>query len=347
MDNSLIDPPPPGVRPHWLVRALRRLGRIVLWIFILLTALWCVLALHFSNLPAVLRPWAIVVFFAASVLMLVLIKPWRRAVLGFLALAAVVFIYWVFIPPSNNRVWRPDVSVLSSVDVKSNLVTIHNVRHSEYRTADDFTLRYDDRTYDLDQLESVDFIISFWGQIPFGHTMVSFGFADGRYVCFSIETRPELHEEYSVIGGAFKKFELVYVVADERDVIRVRTNFRDEAVYLYRIVTTPEAKRRFFLRYCSRVNDLHAKPEWYWLLTRNCTTDIPRRDGRDYSWFPESWKIIVNGFVDQFLYNEGSLDRRVPLAELRKLGHVNTRAQNAGDDPEFSHRIRDGIPELK
>jgi hypothetical protein len=177
--------------------------------------------------------------------------------------------------------------------------------------------------------------------------MVSFGFEDGEYVCFSIETRPEENEGYSPVGGAFRQFELVYVVADERDVIRLRTNFRDESVYLYHLITTPQAKRRLFLRYCARLNDLYANPEWYCTLTRNCTTDIPRRDGSEYGWFPESWKIIINGFVDRYLYGQGSLDRRMSLPELRKVGHINTRGQNADQDPEFSKRIREGIPEVR
>jgi hypothetical protein len=183
--------------------------------------------------------------------------------------------------------------------------------------------------------------------MPFCHTMMSFDFGGGDVLCVSIETRPEEHEAYSVLASCFKQYELIYVAGDERDLVRSRTNLRDEALYLYHIDTTPEAMRRVFLRYCKRMNDLKAHPEWYYILTRNCTTDIPRRDGESRWTLPESWTVLLNGFVDRYLYTEGSLDRRLPLVELRKIGHIDTRAQNSDKDPEFSHLIRMGIPELQ
>lgn len=310
-------------------------------------ALWCGLALYYLDIPVATRNWIVSVFILFSIILLFFVRPRRRGIFIFLVLAAGIVAYWLSIPPSNDRPWRADVSVLSRAEVKGNKITIYNVRNSDYKTATNFTLLHDDRTYDLDKLRSIDFIMSFWAQIPFCHTMVSFGFDDGQYVCFSIETRPEEREGYSPLAGAFKNFELIYVVGDERDLIRLRTNFRDETVYLFHIVTTPDAKRRMFLRYCERVNDLYAKPEWYCTFTRNCTTDIPRRDGRVYSRFPESWKIVINGFVDRFLYEQGSLDQRMPLNELRTVGHINTRAQNADNDPDFSKKIRKGIPDLE
>jgi hypothetical protein len=235
---------------------------------------------------------------------------------------------------------------LPHVDVEGNRITIHNIRNFDYRTTKDFDVRYYDKTYDLDKLNSVDFFMSFWAPMPFCHTMVSFGFEGGEYLCVSIETRPTENQGYSPLAACFKQFELVYVATDERDAIRLRTNIRDESVYLYHIQTTPDAMRRLFLRYCDRMNDLRARPEWYCTLTRNCTTDIPRRDGRTFGLFPESWKIIHNGFVNEFLYRRGSLDQSVPLVELKKLGHINTRGQMAGDDPDFSHRIRESIPDI-
>jgi hypothetical protein len=344
---------PPGELPetkpvylHWLVRLLRACGLAAHWFLILIAALWSVLALYYSNLPKALRPLSAAAFVIASVAVLFFVKSRLYGRLAFLGLFVAVIVYWLLIPPSNDRAWRKDVAVLPHADVKGNLVTIHNIRNFDYRTTSDFDVRYYDKTYDLDKLRNVDFFMSFWAPIPFCHTMVSFGFEGGDYLCVSIETRPKENQGYSPLAACFKQFELIYVVADERDVVRLRTNFRDEAVYLYHIQTTPQAMRRFFLRYCDRVNDLWARPEWYCTLTRNCTTDIPRRDGRTYGLFPESWKIIINGFVDQFFYQTGSLDQSVPLTELRKLGHINTRGQNAGDDPKFSQRIRESIPDV-
>jgi hypothetical protein len=334
------------VRFHWLLTLLRGCLRAALWFLIFLAGLWSALALYYSNLPGALRPVAAAVFVVASVFALFFLKPRRKGWLAFSVLFVVVVLYWLLIPPSNDRRWRKDVAVLAHADIKGNLVTIHNIRNFDYRTTTNFDVRYYDKTYDLDKLRSADFLMSFWAPIPFCHTMVSFGFEGGDYLCVSIETRPEEHEAFSPLAACFKQFELIYVAGDERDLIRLRTNIRDETVYLYHLQTTPDGLRRFFLRYCARMNELWARPEWYCTLTRNCTTDIPRRDGRPYGLFPESWKIIINGFVDRFLHRTGSLDQRLPLDELRRLGHINTRGQMAGDTPDFSQRIREGIPEL-
>lgn len=254
-----------------------RLDRAVVFHFF--AALWCALALYYSNLPASLRPWVAALFIAASIAALFFVKPRRRGIGAFLALFTVVLVYWLMIPPSNDRQWRKDVSVLPWAEVEGNKATIHNIRNSEYRTATDFDLNHYDRTYDVGQLRSIDFFMSFWAPIPFCHTMLTFGFENGDFLCVSIETRPEEHEAFDPIAACFKQFELVYIAGDERDLVRLRTNFRDEAVYLYRINTTREAMRTIFLRYCTRMNELKARPEWYCTFTRNCTTDIPRKDG--------------------------------------------------------------------
>lgn len=334
-------------KPAWWAKPIRWMGWIALWCLISFSVLWSALALYYSNLPVWLRPWTAGLFVAAAAAALFWLKPRRRAIGMFFALVAIVLVYWSLIPPSNNRPWRREVSVLPWAEVKGRQVTVHNIRNSEYRTATDFDLRHYDRTFDLDRLQNMDFFMSFWGPIPFCHTMLSFEFEDGEFLCVSIETRPEEREGYSVTASCFKQFELVYMAGDERDLVRMRTNLRDEAVYLYHIDTTPEAMRRMFLRYCARMNDLRAHPEWYFIITRNCTTDIPRRHGENRWLLPESWKVVINGFVDEFLYDEGSLDQSMPLVELRKAGHVNTRAQLADKDPDFSLRIREGIPKLR
>jgi hypothetical protein len=337
---------PETTRPgrHWLVKLLRWTGRLVLTVFVFFVGLWGALALYYSNLPRALRPWAACLFVVAVLAVLFLIKSRPRAWLAFTALVVAVIVYWILIPPSNDRHWRADVAVLSEATVQGNLVTIHNIRGFDYTSTTNFETNYYEHTYDLDKLRSVDFFMSFWAQIPFCHTMVSFGFEGGDYFCVSIETRPEEGEGYSPLAACFKQYELIYVAGDERDLIRLRTNFRDESVYLYRIQTTPEGMRRFLLRYCDRINDLAAHPEWYYTVTRNCTTDIPRRNGNAYGLFPESWKIIINGFVNEFLFREGSLDQSHSIVELKRLGHINTRGQLADKDPEFSARIREGVP---
>src|SRR5579862_2914688 len=209
------------VRFGWLATLLRRIGAVALWCLIFIIGLWSVLALYYSNLPGALRPLAAVVFVAASVAVLFFLKRVYRR-LAFFGLFAIVLVYWLLIPPSNNRAWRKDVAVLPHAEINGNRVTIHNVRNFDYLTTADFDVRYYDKTYDLGKLRTVDFFMSFWAPMPFCHTMVSFGFEGGDYLSVSIETRPKENQGYSPLAACFKQFELIYVAADERDVIRLR-----------------------------------------------------------------------------------------------------------------------------
>ena len=166
--------------------------------------------------------------------------------------------------PSNNRDWQPDVAVLPYADITGNQVTIHNIRNCDYRTETDFDVHHYDRTFDLDALRTVDLYLVTWGSPHIAHTMVSFGFTNGDYVCFSIETRKEKGEDYSAVKGLFRQFELTYIVADERDLVRLRTNYRQgEEACLYRLQVTPEQGRKLFLDYLRRANELHEHAEWY------------------------------------------------------------------------------------
>ena len=54
-----------------------------------------------------------------------------------------------------------------------------------------------------------------------GWSRMSFGFAGGDHIAVSVETRPEKGEAYSAIGGFFKQFEVIYILAEERDVLQL------------------------------------------------------------------------------------------------------------------------------
>ena len=306
---------------------------------------WSVLAIYYSNLPAKLKPLAAVLFGLGAVSALVFIRPVRRGVMVVIGGFALVVILWLAIPPSNSRDWQPDVRVLPYATLEGSKVTIHNIRNCDYRTETDYDVHLDDRTYDLDRLRTVDFFIVYWGSPLICHTMLSFGFEGDQYVCISIETRKEVGEDYSAIKGFFRQFELTYVVADERDVVRLRTNYRrGEEVYLYRLKARPELVREVFLDYLKSINSLKDRPEWYNALTSNCTSNI-RGHTKPYAqrsrW---SWKLIVNGFIDEMVYNNGAMDRSLPFAELKARSHINARAREADKDPDFSVRIREGLP---
>jgi hypothetical protein len=201
-----------------------------------------------------------------------------------------------------------------------------------------------DRTYDLSRLGTVDLFLVYWGPPLIAHTMLSFGFGEGGYVCISIEIRKEKGETYSALKGLFKQYELTYVVADELDVVRLRTNYRGETVYLYRLKARPELIREVFLDYLARITSLKQEAEWYNALTSNCTTNIRghmRPYVGDVKWH---WRILLNGYIDQLAYDRGALDRNLPFAELKPRSLINARAQAADRAVDFSRCIREGLP---
>ncbi|MDX2480817.1 MAG: DUF4105 domain-containing protein [Desulfuromusa sp.] len=221
------------------------MGRIVrifsvglAFLCLVITACVGTLAIYFSNLPASLRLVAGGCFALVAMILIFsgLRKRKRLAWASFLALFVVVIAaWWLLIPASNNRNWQPDVAILPWAEVRDNLVTVHNIRNVDYHTETDYSVRHYDRTFDLTKLKSVDLFLVYWGSPSIAHTMMSFGFEDESHLCFSIETRKEVGEEYSAVKGFFKQFELTYVVADERDIVRLRTNYRkNEDVYLSR-----------------------------------------------------------------------------------------------------------------
>ena len=319
--------------------------RILVGLALACMAGWSMLAIYYSNLPATARSVVAVLFGLAAVSALMFIRPLRRGVLAIVGGFVLVVVLWLAIPPSNSRDWQPDVRVLPYATLEGSKVTIHNIRNCDYRTETDYDVHLDDRTYDLDKLRTADLFIVYWGSPLICHTMLSFGFEGDRYVCISIETRKEVGEDYSAIKGFFRQFELTYVVADERDLVRLRTDYRrGEEVYLYRLKARPELVREVFLDYLKSVNSLKDRPEWYNALTSNCTSNI-RGHTKPYAqksrW---SWKLVVNGFIDEMIYDNAAMDRSLPFAELKARSHINARAREADKDPAFSIRIREGLP---
>jgi hypothetical protein len=249
------------------------------------------------------------------------------------------------IAASNDRDWQPDVAMTPYATINGEMVTIHNVRNFDYRTETDFTPRWETRTYDLRKLDSGDIIAVYWAGKAIAHVMVSFGFGGKDYLAVSIETRKEKNESYSTLAGFFRQYELYYVVADERDVIRVRSTYRQpqEDVYVYRTNAPVKNIRRIFLDYVRSMNDLREHPSYYNTLTTNCTTSILMHTRMNPESPPMSWKVLLSGYVPDYLYDLGKIDTARPFPELEKLAHVNARAHAADRDPAFSQRIREGL----
>jgi hypothetical protein len=308
---------------------------------------WGAGAIYYSPLPGGgLRAVLAGVFFLATILSFLLLRNRRRTLVGFFIAFAVLVALYFQTPASNDRDWQPEVAVTPWAEIKGDIVTIHGVRNFDYRTETDFTPRWETRTYDLSKLDSADLVAVYWAGKAIAHIMLSFGFEGKDYVTISIETRKEKGESYSTIAGFFRQYELVYVVADERDVIGVRTTYRNpqEDVYIYRVGGPLKNARRVFLDYVKTINDLRKRPRFYNTLTTNCTTNILFHSRVNPESPPLSWKILLSGYVPDYLYELGRIDTTKPFAELEKLSRVNERAHAAGKDPAFSQRIREGLP---
>ncbi len=258
----------------------------------------------------------------------------------------VVLVVWSNATPSNSRDWQPEVAVLPYADITGDLVTVHNIRNFDYRTETDFTPAYYDKTFDLRRLDRVDLIAVYWIGPAIAHLFLSFGFGDD-HLAISIEARKDRVREYATLPGFFRQYELVYVVADERDVIRVRTNYRKsppEDVYLFRVIGPIENGRRVFLDYMRDINRLREHPRFYNTLTTNCTTMILAHAAVNPGHLPLSWKVLLSGYAAEYAYDQGRLDRSLSFEELRRRSHVNAAAQAADKAPDFSRRIRAGLP---
>ena len=267
----------------------------------------------------------------------------KTAILAVAALAAAALaVYLIATRPRNDRNWNPDQVVLPRAEFHGSRVTVRNVRDIRYRTVDDFDVRHEDRTYDLDSLRTVWFLVEPFTTPGIAHTLVSFGFAGGEYVAVSVEIRKERGEHFHPLKGMLDRYELMYVVADERDVIALRTNYRKDEVYLYPVRTTPEKMRAMFVGMLRRANALAERPEFYNTLTSTCTTNIVRHVNevapRKVS--PWSARVLLPAYSDRLAYDLGLLDTTLPFEEARQAFRVDERARAYGDGAEFSRVIR-------
>ena len=330
--------------PHALWRRVAgvvRRGFAVL--LVLLLTGWAVAALYFDLLPessSSLRNVAAPGYGIAVIGTLLAFRGRGKGIAICVAGFVLVLAWWLTLKPSNDRTWQPDVAQTAWVEIDGDHVTIHNVRNCDYRTEGDYTPHWETRSFDLSQIRGMDIFFTYWGSPWIAHPIVSFQFGDHDYIAMSIETRKEVGEEYSAVRGFFRYYELIYTVSDERDVVRLRTNYRKgEQTYVFHTRATAEHARVTFLNYLKKINRIRNRPEWYNALTNNCTTNIAALAGEP-QW---DWRVLLNGRADQMLYERGDLATgNLPFAQLKEQAHINAAARAAGDAPDFSRRIREG-----
>lgn len=322
--------------------------RVIFALAIFCLGAWASLALYFGPLASTVG--ALVV--AGSTLLATASAARRRGSWLSILLFGLIFagftVVWSGVTPSNARNWQSDVDVLPYATFEGDQVTLHNVRNFQYWTELDYTANYYTKTYDLNQLDEVDVIAVYWMGDAIAHIMLSFGFAGKDYVTISIETRKEVGESYDTIKGFFRQYELIYIVGDERDLIRLRTNFRKnppEDAYLYRTAIPNANAKRLFLDYLREINELKEHPAFYNTATTNCTTNIYRHTLVNPGEHPFSWKLLLSGYAPDYVYERGGLGTALPFAELKHRSYINPAAQAADKAEDFSQRIRASLPD--
>jgi len=318
------------------------LGFVILFV-LALVVIWAALALYLDFPVHELHLFLAIAFLCLVAGILIKVRPRGLATGLCFGLFAIVLGWWLTLAPSNDRPWLRDVARTPWAEIEGDKVVIHNVRNFDYATETDYRVNWETRTVYLSQIRAMDLYMNYWGSPAIAHTIMSFEFADGPPLAFSIETRKQTGQSYSAFLGFFRQYALIYVIADERDVIRLRTNYRHgEDLYLYRTRSSPARARAIFLSYLETANDLRVHPQWYNALTSNCTTDIRPHlmvndDNVNLRW---NWRILLNGYADQLSYDRGRLAGDLPFDELKRRAHINAAARAADQSPDFSRLIR-------
>jgi hypothetical protein len=286
--------------------------------------------------------WILVLLWIAAVVATYVIwLPWWQPFLLLLTLFLLFLSWWLLQKPSNDRHWEPTAAVLPRVDIRDDIVSIDNVRNADYHASGDSTPPYDRRIFHLSRLRGVDAFVCFWGSPWMSHPIFVFDFGSDGRVCFSIEVRYRLGQKYNLLRSLYRQQELIYHVCDERDVLLRRTKSSPEQdVYLYRINATESEMHRFFMEYVEQVNILTEHPRWYNGLTTNCTTSIYAQREDQMAW---DWRVLLNGTLDQLLYDRKRLDQSMPFETLKRQSRV-TEIANRAPLESFGDFIRSELP---
>ena len=319
---------------------VRWAGTVAAGFVMLFAGLWGALAIWFRLAPApplreILAGGLLLLGLAAIVY---LVRGHWRVVALYGVCFAAVFGRWATLQPSNDRAWADDVARTATGTVEGDRLVMRNVRNFVWRSDSDYEPRWEARTYDLSGLTGLDLFVCYWAGESIAHAIVSFGFADGEHLAFSIEIRKEKTESYSALAGFFRAYELSFIAADERDVVGVRTNVRGEDVRIYHLRMAPAQARALLLEYVAEANDLARTPKFYNSLTSNCTTEIFRMARALHPGLQLDYRLLLSGYLPDYLYDLGGLDGSIPFEVLRDRSHIGGKANST--DLDFSQKIR-------
>lgn len=331
----------PALLREWGEAGLRFLGALAL----VGIAAWAELAVWFQ---APLHGWVriAVATICAAVFLATAFSVLTGRGLQWTAPAALLFgamllIWWTGIRPAQDRDWRPDVARRSLITIRGNDVEVRNVRTFEWTGAETAVEGWEDRLYSLSDLRTLDLFTSTWGNEHIAHMLLSFSFANGPPLVLSVEIRRERDEDYSPLAGFFKRYEMALIAADERDIIKVRTNRRGETVRRYRIDAKAENIAKLLHQYAALSTELDREPRFYHTIWTNCSTAIYAMLRKiSPADFPFDFRVILSGHVPEYLYRINFLDTTQPFSEIRRRADITLAAKLAETDTNFSQAIR-------
>ncbi|MEJ6655847.1 MAG: DUF4105 domain-containing protein [Pseudomonas sp.] len=317
-------------------------------LIMLLSSLWALLALWFQAPGGGMGRYGLPALWLCGLSALLYWSwvrgAWWQSILIYFVLFALLMLWWASIKPSNQRDWADDLTHITTGSIDGQRATLQHVRNFNWRSQEDYDVRWESREYDLSRLRSVDMITSNWGLPAVSHVLVSFGFDDGEHVAFSVEIRREKHETFSELGGFFKQFELSIIASDERDVVQVRSNVRHEDLELYRINLSPADARELFRSFVIQANELAEHPRFYHTVTGNCTTIVFSMMKKIVDGLPLDHRLLLTGYLPSYVHEVGGMMPGLSLPELQRRGEITQRARDAADDPAFSALIRQDVP---
>lgn len=328
-----------------LFTGITQLFKVVLFLGLALAWMWGITALYLSGPePHWLKVLLACIFGMCLPAAFIYTRSFIKGSLSCLAVFAVLLIWWQTLTPTNDKDWASDVAQISHGEIEGDKLVMYNVRNFDYRNVTDFDQRWETRTFNLNNLQGLDLFLSYWASDNIAHTILSWDFGVDGHLAVSIETRKDKRQSYSAVKGFFKQFEIAYVAADERDIIRLRTNFRKERVYLYRFEVPNQQVLDLLKDYLKEMNRLVAEPEFYNALTRNCTTTIKIHTDAINPGKPPplDWRLLATGHVDELLYERKNVSTALPFEELRKASRVDLKMQKEGRE-DFSKKMREHI----
>ena len=333
-----------------LKRILAVLLHISFSLSVVLSSLWLCLAIWIQQPLGRVASYAFIIVwiaFALSVLGMYA-THWlgrKKDVLLYM-FGLLLGVAWYFsLSPEQNRQWDPEVARLLHYEQHGNLVTLHNVRNFAWQADGSYVARWESRTLDLSQISAVNMITSYWMGPKIAHTLVSFDFYNSAPITFSIEIRKEQHEDFSALGGFFRKFELSLVAADENDIIYTRSNVRGEQVYFFPINMQAQQRRALFEQYLSKAKQLQNTPKWYNTLTSNCTTLVfDMVQAATNQSLPRDYRLIASGYLPNYLHDLGVIDPQIDMATWYRLAHVNPKSRGQMlSSQEYSALLRQKV----